>query len=337
MFNRKRFVALVAVPMAAAIAGAILYLNGGRYVETDNAYLKADIIPLSSEISAVIDQVHVRENQHISAGDVIVSLDTGPLKLELQGAQSRLAEVSAELRALKAEYVEQEAMVTMAISDHEFALRSLKRQKDLEGKNFVSDFTLDDLQHTVDVTQQKILASKLELQRIGAQLGGPEHPITQHPRFLSAHAEVEKIQLDIGRAKICAPVSGTVSQLPSAGQYLRAGNYSLTLVTTNRPWVEANFPERDLTHVREGQRVSFVLDIYPDLVWEGEVQSLSPATGSEFSIIPVQNATGNFVKIPQRIPVRISFDPNQHDVPLRAGLSVVAEIDTEHQRTLLNP
>ena len=159
-------------------------------------------------------------------------------------------------------------------------------------------------------------------------------PVEQQPAYQEAAAELAKARLDLARTTIYAPANGIASQLPKPGQYSLVGMTAMMLVETDTPWVEANFTETELTHVQPGQKVDISVDTYPDAHWTGVVESLSPATGSEFSVIPAQNATGNWVKIAQRVAVRIKLDSGADQPILRAGLSATAEIDTGHQRTL---
>lgn len=330
-----RPVLLVALPLVAVIAGLGIYWLGGRYVATDNAYVKADVVPISSEVSAAIAQVLVQENQTVAAGDVLFELRAEPFELAVAESAAQLQQTHADLAALQASYREKQAQIQLARGNHEFAKKELQRQRDLKGKNFVSESTLDDLQHTVETSRQQLQVLDLDLQKIAASLGGnADAPLQQHPAYLAAKAKLAQNQLALSRTQVTAPVSGIVSQVPSPGQYVHTGNTVAAIVETGKVWVEANFSEIDLTHVRTGQHVEVTIDTYPDMQWTGLVESISPATGSEFAIIPAQNATGNWVKIAQRVPVRIQLTTPPNAPPLRSGLSAIVEIDTQHQRTL---
>jgi membrane fusion protein (multidrug efflux system) len=331
-----RILLLIFVPLVLLAASLLLYLQGGRFVETDNAYVKADLVPISAEVSGSVSQVFVSANQAVQTNQLLFKLDSQPFEVAGRKAQAHLEQVRTELEALKSSYREKEAQVKLARSNHAFAVRELERQQDLKGKNFISESTLDDLQHAVDVSRQQLEVVKLDLQRIAASLGGDANrPLEKHPAFLTAHADLEEAQLNLRRVEVRAPQPGIVSKAPLVGQYIRAGNIVTALVASDNLWVEANFTEKDLTHIHPGQQVSVRIDTYPDFVWRGVVESISPATGAEFSIIPAQNATGNWVKIPQRVPIRIHLDPGTGAPTLRAGLSAVVEIDTRHRRQLL--
>lgn len=337
-FSTPRFILLIGVPILIGIATFIVYLKNGRYVETDNAYVQSDIVPISSEVSGIIHRVLVKENQRVAKGDILFELDAEPLLLEIDKAKANLQQISSDLNALRMSYLEKEASIDLAKSNAAFSQRELDRQLDLKGKNFISESTLDDLQHAADISKQQLTVLKLDLKKIRENLGGDENaPIKEHPRYLGAMASLRTAELNLQKTKIRAPSSGYVSQLPKNGAYARAGNLLSSLVLDDPVWVEANFPETDLTHVREGQTVKIHIDTYPDEVWQGVVESISPATGAEFAILPPQNATGNWVKIAQRIPVRIAFDDGDKESapPLRVGMSALIEIDTKHEKKLM--
>lgn len=332
----KRLVLLVVVPTLLVIASLVVYMKGGRFVNTDNAYVKADVVPISAEISGLVDEVFVRANEPVEARQLLFILDSQPFQVAVDKADANLARVKTELEALRSSYREKQAQIELAKSNYDFAVRELKRQLDLKGKNFVSASTLDDLQHAVDQSRQQLGVVKLDLQRIAASLGGGlDQPLEEHPSYRAAQADLDEAELNLRRVEVRAPVPGIISKAPMVGQYIRAGNIITSLVATGDLWIEANFTETDLTHVRPGQNVSVHIDTYPDAHWLGSVDSISPATGAEFSIIPAQNATGNWVKVPQRVPVRIRLEPRDDAPALRAGLSAVVKIDTRHQRQLL--
>ena len=223
----------------------------------------------------------------------------------------------------------------MARTRHAYALKEEHRQADLVTRHFTSTANYDDARQLTIQTAQQQVALEEGLKKIEASLSGDVNlPVDQQPAYQEAAAELAKARLDLARTTIYAPANGIVSQLPKPGQYNLVGMTAMMLVETDTPWVEANFTETELTHVQPGQKVGISVDTYPDAHWTGVVESLSPATGSEFSVIPAQNATGNWVKIAQRVAVRIKLDSGADLPTLRAGLSATAEIDTGHQRTL---
>jgi len=334
--RRKRVILLVVVPLIAVLASLAVYLSGGRYVETDNAYVKAAKVPVSAEVSGTVLQVLVQENQAVKAGQPLFRLDPAPFQVAVAKAEAKLAQVRTDLLALRASYREKQAEIAIDRTRLAFAAKDQRRQTDLAAKKFISAARLDEARQSVDLAAQQITATEQSLKQIAESLGGSvDAPIERHPSYLSALAELEQAKLDLSRSEVRASLPGTVGKPPKPGQYIMAGSIAMPLVVSGDPWIEANFPETDLTYVHPGQPVAIHVDTYPNTAWKGVVESLSPATGAEFSVIPAQNATGNWVKISQRLPVRIRLQPGTPMPQLRAGLSATVEIDTSHRRRLL--
>ena len=332
----KRLMLLVGVPLVAALVIAIVYLKGGRYVETDNAYVKADKVPVSAEVSGMVKEVLVQENQSVAAGAPLFRLDPVPFQVALAKAEAKLVQVRIDLTALKASYREKQAEIALARTKYAFAQKEQRRYADLVARNFISASKFDDATQSTDIAAQQINALEQDLKRIAETMGGSvDSPVERHPSYRVALAELEQARLDLARVEVRAPLPGIVSKPPKPGQYVAAGPMVLALVASGNLWVEANFTETDLTYVHPGQPVTIHVDTYPDTAWKGVVESLSPATGAEFSIIPAQNATGNWVKIAQRVPVRIKIETAPNVPRLRAGLSTTVEIDTGHRRRVL--
>ncbi|KTC92497.1 Inner membrane protein yibH [Fluoribacter dumoffii] len=329
----RRFILLVVIPVILVIIGTIFYLLGGRYVATDNAYVKADMIPLSPQVAGVVQEVFVTENQHVKKNQLLYRIDATPFQVALTKAESKLAQVRIDILAMKANYREKQAELELVRTKYNFSLRNKKRQMDLAAKHFASLSSLDDANEGAELAAQQIVTSEHNLQGLAASLAGSiDEPVEKHPSYLMAKAEYEQAKLDLAHTEIKAPLSGTISAPPKKGQFVSRGAITMTLVANEHPWIEANFTEKELTYVRPGQKVIATIDIYPGKKWKGTVQSLSPATGSEFSIIPAQNATGNWVKIAQRVAVRIQLDPESDSPLLRSGLSSWVKIDTKHKR-----
>jgi membrane fusion protein (multidrug efflux system) len=332
----KRLILLVVVPLIAALAVGVVYIKGGRYVETDKAYIKADKVPVSAEVSGTVKEVLVEENQSVIAGQPLFRLDPAPFQVAVAKAEAKLAQVRTDLAALKASYREKQAEIILARTKYAFAQEDQRRQADLVAKNFISASRFDDARRSTDLAGQQIGVLEQDLKRIAETLGGSvDAPVERHPSYRVALAELEQARLDLARLEVRASLPGIVSKPPKPGQYVAAGSMALALVVSGNLWVEANFTETDLTYVHPGQPVTIHVDTYPDAAWKGVVESLSPATGAEFSVIPAQNATGNWVKIAQRVPVRIKIEAAPNTPQLRAGLSTTVEIDTGHRRRLL--
>jgi membrane fusion protein, multidrug efflux system len=332
--KKKRVVLLMVVPALVGLASLLVYLLGGRYVETDNAYIKAQKVPVSASISGAVVEVMVAENQAVKAGQVLFQVDQAPFRIAVAKAEAKLHQVRHDLSALKISYHEKQAETSLARSNYDYALKDQQRQSDLAAQNFISASKLDDVKHVTDVNAQQIALLEQDVKRIAESLGGnPDTPVEQQPAYLSALAELEQARLDLSNTTVRASMEGKVSKPPKVGQFIATGSTSMILVA-DEVWIEANFNEADLTYVHPGQPVKISIDTYPDSKLHGVVESLSPATGAEFSLIPAQNATGNWVKIAQRVPVRIRLDVAA--LPdLRAGLSTWVEIDTGHKRRLL--
>jgi len=337
-FGRQllRIVLLLVVPFVVVVLIGIIYLHGGRYVETDNSYIKATRVPISAEVSGIIQEMLVHENQNVTAGELLFRLDPEPFKVALEKAEAKLAEVDTNLAALKASYREKQAEITLAQTKYTFANKEQHRQADLLAKKVVPTSSFDAAKQNTDLAAQEINTQQQDLKRIAAMLGGEEtDSFKQHPSYLAALAELNQARLDLARVEIRAPRSGVVTRLPAMGQFITASNIAMMLVITDKYWVEANFTETDLTYVQPGQPATVQIDTYPGTNWHGVVESVSPATGAEFSVIPAQNATGNWVKITQRVSIRIKLDNAGTDQQLlRSGLSASVTVDTGHQRQL---
>lgn len=334
--RRTRLLLLVVVPALALLGVGAVYLQGGRYIETDNAYVKADKVPISTEVLGRVAKVFVDENQQVKAGQPIFELDPESFQVAVTKAEAELAKARTDLVALQTSYRGQQAEIAVARTRNAYALKEERRQADLVAKHFTSTANYDDARQLTIQTAQQQVALEEGLKKIEASLSGDVNlPVEQQPAYREAAAVLAKAKLDLARTTIYAPANGIASQLPKPGQYMLVGMTAMMLVETDNPWVEANFTETELTHVQPGQRVDISVDTYPDAHWTGVVESLSPATGSEFSVIPAQNATGNWVKIAQRVAVRIRLQEGADQPLLRAGLSAIAEIDTGHKRSLL--
>ncbi|PUA29979.1 MAG: hemolysin D [Cellvibrio sp. 79] len=332
----RRFLLLVVIPAVLAVIGLVIYLSGGRYATTENAYTKADVISIRPRVAGAVEKRLVAENDHVKAGQLLMVLDRKPYEVALAKANAKLGEVRTNLAALHASYSEKQSELQLAIANRDYAVKEQQRQANLAERKLVAKATYDEVSHTRRINDQQVITIEQDLKRIAEFLGGDAGlPIEQHPSYLAAKAEVEQAQLNLEYTEITAPKDGIVTKPPEAGEFLAVGSAVMSLVASDNLWVEANFIETDLTHVRVGQTVSVKVDTYPDVEWKGEVQSISPATGAEFSVIPAQNATGNWVKIAQRVPVRISIKPNNNAPALQAGLSTGIEIDTGYKRSLL--
>jgi len=329
---------LIAVP-AAAVAGAMLwYLWGGRYIGTENAYVKADIIHVSSEVPGRVVEVGVKDHALVKPGDLLLKIDPEPYRLALDRAEAELDQTKARVGALRAEYHEAIAELKEAEDKIQFFDAQRDRQKRLADKGVGKAFFFEEADANADAARARVTASRQKMQRVLAQLvGNPQIDTAAHPLVREKLAARDRAQLDLDRTIVRAPLGGlavNVKLLP--GEHVRAATPLFALISDASPWVEANFKETELTHVRPGQTATVVLDIYPDVTWQAEVESISPATGAEFALLPPQNASGNWVKVVQRLPVRLKLKPadSADPLPLRAGMTATVTVDTQRERRI---
>lgn len=333
--RKLRTALLVAGPLAVLVVAGGFYLVGGRFVGTDNAYVKADKVALAPEVKGRIAAVDVVENQPVRAGAALFRLDDAPYRIALAKAEADLAEARHTVASLKGQYRQKVEEIALARANAALAAKEFERKSALIKSNTVSASTLDTARTELDVARQRIRVAEQELAQIAAKLGGdPEVAVDDHPLTRAARAARDQAALDLDHTVLRAPFDGVASQVPKPGAWVDADSAVMALVSDRRLWIDANFKETDLTHVAAGQPVTIAVDTYPDRAWRGRVDSISPASGAEFSVIPAQNTTGNWVKVVQRIPVRIAIDDAPGAPILRAGMSVEVEIDTGHVRPL---
>jgi membrane fusion protein (multidrug efflux system) len=302
-------------------------------VETDNAYVKADVGVVSAEVAGPINSVHVRENQRVKAGDVLFTIDERPFNVALDRANAQLSAIDDFVESTKASYRQALEQLALARTNAAYEQHELDRLIALAERKLASDIDVDEARHKRDVANQEIQLAERTLDQIRARLGGDlDRPVTEQAAYLAAKSVRDAAALDLEHTVVRAPLDGIASKVPTVGQYVQPGAPTMTVVADHDMWIEANYKETDLTHVAVGQPVDIHLDTYPDHRWRGRVESISQATGAEFSVIPAQNATGNWVKVTQRITVRIAIEMRADDPALRAGMSAIVDIDTGHER-----
>ena len=332
----KRSVFLIVIPLLAVCVGLYLYAAGGRYVSTDNAYVKANVIIISPEVSGRVTSVLVSDNQPVEADDVLLQLDSSPLEITLNRARAQMAVIRTELESLRADYGETVVQAQQAEDKVRYLDKRYKRQRKLLKQGLSSEEKHDEAKHDLQVARREVQIIQQRVQRVLAQLAGNEVlPVDQHPRYLTAQTTYDQAAIDLKATTIRAPASGIVSNMKlQVGEYAQAGKPIFSLIENQPIWVEANLKETQLTHILPGQQATIVADAYPDKIWESVISSIAPATGAEFSILPPQNASGNWVKVVQRIPINLVITDQANGPQLRAGMTVSVRIDTRRKREL---
>jgi membrane fusion protein (multidrug efflux system) len=334
----RRWALMLVVPAALAAVGTYAYVFSGRYAGTDNAYVKADKIPISADVAGRVVQVAVRENERVVAGQILFRLDDAPYRIAVERARAELANARLQVESMRATYRQKVADLQAVRDTLAYREKELTRQRELFAAKVTSGTKLDEAAHEVDAARQQVASVQQQLAQILASLGGdPNLAVDAHPLALRAKAQLDQAALDLAHTVVAAPGAGFPSKVDQlqVGGYLNAGAPALVLMSSERVWVEANFKETDLTHLRPGQEATVTVDTYPDRVFRAHVVSIGSGTGAEFAVLPPQNATGNWVKVVQRIPVRLVIETAAGDPTLRAGMSVAVEVDTQHRGKLL--
>jgi membrane fusion protein (multidrug efflux system) len=336
--RRLRLPLLLAAPVLILIAALYVYLTGGRYVSTDDAYVQSARGAVAANVSGQVVEVDVRENQFVHAGDVLFRLDSRPYDVAVEEAQAELVSAKEGVSATQASLGQTGDEVTAAKDTLAYDETELTRQKAMAASGVSSQQQLDAAAHAVDSARAALAAAKQRQANVLATLGGAaDGPIAAYANVKRAAAALDRAKLNQSYATVRALQDGIVTKVEQlqVGDYVNAAQPLFDLVAP-RLWVEANFKENQLSYMRPGQPATVKIDAYPGRLYHLHIASLSPGTGNSFSVLPAENATGNWVKVVQRLPVRLVFDGDVSDihVPLAAGLSATVTVDTAHQRTL---
>jgi membrane fusion protein (multidrug efflux system) len=327
--RKLRLLLLIVVPLVLVAAGVTAYLLERRYASTDNAYVHADKVQVSAEIGGRIEQVLVRENDRVTVGELLLTINDDDARLAVAQAHAHRDAVFTEIAALKAQYSQKRAELDVAERNEHFASRELARQRELAARKLIASSLLDSVEQTAEEAAGHVAVARRDLEAIAARLGNnPQASPNEHPDVRAADVAIAQAELNLAHTQLRSPRNGIVSRLPQVGDHLEAGRAALAIVSEQGMWVEANFKETDLGKVRIGQLADVKIDTYGGKKWRGHVLSIAQATGAEFALLPPQNASGNWVKVVQRIPVRIALDSGPDDLPLRAGMSAYVRIDT---------
>jgi membrane fusion protein (multidrug efflux system) len=335
-----RALLLLGVPLGAAAAALYFYAEGGRHLETENAYVKAHIVAVSAEIAGRVAEVAVRDNQAVTQGQLLFRIDAVPFEMALARASAQLANARTDVETLRAEYRVALADAAEAEERIRFLGLQLERQRRLKEQGMVRDEAYDEARHNLETARAHRVALQERAARVLAGLGGDARlPAERHPRMLEAQAARDTAALELARTRVHAPTAGTVSNLKlQPGMNVARGIAVFSLIQAGAPWIEANFKETQLASMRVGQLARVVADAYPGVEWRARVSTIAPATGAEFALLPPQNASGNWIKVVQRVPVLFAIEPDGKtaaDRPaLRAGMTVSVSIDTGRSRGL---
>jgi len=335
--RRLRLPLMIGVPAVAAIGFGVLYMAGGGSVSTDDAYVQAARTAISCDVSGRVVEIDVHDNQPVKTGQVLFKLDDRPYRIAVEDAEAQLAGARLKIDAEKAVYRQRQADFQVVKDTLDYQTREYERQQRLLGPGITSQAQYDQAFHAYQVARQQVAATQQQMASVLADLGGdaeiaPEH----HPLVQQAQAALDRARLNLSYTVIVAPEDGTVTKVEQVqvGDYVTTAQPLFALISASRVWIEANFKETELTHMRPGQEATIAIDTYPDREFSARVESLSPGTGSAFSLLPPENATGNWVKVVQRLPVRLNLDHLPEDTPLHAGMSADVEVDTHYRRHL---
>jgi membrane fusion protein (multidrug efflux system) len=338
MRRYRRVLLLVVLPLVALLAGLIFYLNGGRYVTTDDAYVGAQKVLITPDVSGKIINVAVKEGQSVSNGDTLFQIDPVPFQLAVAQARAKLDDAKASHDNLVANVKLYDQTIELVNAGIALKQRDVDRKAALAKNSYGSQLDLDNSATALVTAQAQMqLVKQQKSTALNQLLGDPELSLGQFPAYAQAKAALDDAQRNLDLTTVRAPLAGVATQVDQIqlGRFIAAGTPVFSVIDISKPWVDANPKESDFTYVAVGQPVTIDVDAFPDHVFKGTVGSLSPGTGAQFAILPPQNATGNFVKVVQRVPVRIYFDANDKYVKkLKAGMSAYTSIDTGHRRSL---
>ena len=332
--ERLRLPLMIGAPLIGGVVALYFYMASVGYESTDDAYLRAAQVSISPNVSGRVIEVDVHDNQPVRQGETLIRLDERPFRIAVEDARARVANARLQIESLKATYWQRMADLRSAQSTLEYRRREYERQTHLLASGISPESLVERTLDARNQAQQNVVSDQQQINATLANLGGdPNIPADHHPTVQEAQAQLDRALLNLSYTTIAAPIDGIVTRVEElqAGDYINAATPAFALVSTRDVWVEANFKEVQLTHMHPGQSATVRVDAYPGQIIRAIVVSISPGTGSQFSLLPPENATGNWVKVVQRLPVRLRLEDS---IPVQSGLSALVTVDTRYRHGL---
>jgi membrane fusion protein (multidrug efflux system) len=340
MRERLRRPLMLAVPIVLAAFGAAYYLAEEPYVSTDDAFVRAAKVTINARVAGQAVEIAVHDNEHVRQGQVLFRIDPEPYQIAVGQGEARLASARLQIDGLKATYRQQQAELQSAKDSASYDEREYNRKKTLVASDFTPRAVYDQAETNFKVARQHVASIEQQIASTVVALDGdPDIEIDRHPSVRAAKGQLDRARLDLSYATVTAPDDGIVTRVDDlqVGGFVNPGAGVFSLLSSRRIWIEANFRETGLTHMRPGEEATIDVDAYPDHTFKAHIVSMSPGTGSDFAVLPPENATGNWVKVVQRLPVRLELDEVDPNRPLFSGISVTARVDTGHRRSWRHP
>ncbi|TMU76884.1 HlyD family secretion protein [Pseudomonas fluorescens] len=332
--QRLRPLLMAGLPALFAVIGYSQYRANEPYVSTDNAYARVAKASINARVSGQVVEIAVDDNQPVRKGQVLFRLDPQPLQIAVDRAEAQLGNARLRIDGLKASYRQQQAELQSARASADYDQKEFARKKALIASEFVSRAAYERADTDQKVSRQRIASIEQQIaSTVVALSGDPDIAIDRHPTVREAKAQLDEAQLYLSYATVTAPADGIVAKVDDlqVGNYVSNGSAAFALISDHESWIEANFRETQLSHMRPGQTATITLDTYPDRPFKAHVISMSPGAGADFALLPPENATGNWVKVVQRVPVRLELDDADPAMPLFSGTSATVEVDTGHR------